>query len=87
MSALTLAVEGIKPQVASELASLSAAARRRKIKQMSRQAGRDADAVRASLASRGECDEAVWQAEIAAVEAPYFAALELFRDDCPRGEE
>lgn len=86
-SILTQAIETAKPAVLDELAGLPANRRRKRIRAMAREAEVRADSVRGALRSRGEKDETVWRQELAAVEAPYFAAIELFPDEAPMGHD
>ena len=80
---LAKAIEAVRQTVVAELSVLSSGARRKRIAAMSKNGERNAERVRESLRRRGEKSEAIWQAEIVAVEAPYWVALEAFRDDCP----
>ena len=86
-SHLRTEVAKIKTQIVDRLGKLTSGQRRREIAKMCRQAEKDAERVTQRLGDAGETNEDVWQAEVAKVEAPYYAALEAFRDECPRGEE
>jgi len=86
-SVLSIAIAAARDDVRATLSPLSASGRRRQIKKMLAEVDAQSEATRQSLRDRGITDEAAWQRELAAVEAPYFAAMELFSADCPQTRE
>ena len=85
-SFLEMEIARVRDEVEARLGAMGRKNRRRAIRRMC-DCDDAAEVVRRRLAASGEISDDVWAREMALVDAPYYAAMELWPQDCPHADD